>query len=203
MPATGHRVCDILKSTMKQEIKLIRSRRKTISIEVTADAQVIVRAPMRVPVSEINRFVGEKADWIDKSLRKMKQRQEEIEASGKEALTPQEIKLFVTRAKRIIPQRVRYFAGIMGVTYGRITIRMQKSRWGSCSGKGNLNFNCLLMRTPDEIVDYVVVHELCHRKHMNHSPAFWQMVEQALPDWRSAKVWLKRNGDALMLRNPA
>ena len=185
---------------MKQEIKLIRSRRKTISIEVTADAQVIVRAPMKVPVSEINRFVGEKADWIDRSLRKMRLRQEEISASGKEPLTPQEIRLLVTRAKRIIPQRVRYYAEVMGVTYGRITIRMQKSRWGSCSGKGNLNFNCLLMRTPEEIVDYVVVHELCHLKEMNHSPRFWAEVEKILPDYKERRKWLKDHEAELMYR---
>ncbi|MBP3279715.1 MAG: DUF45 domain-containing protein, partial [Butyrivibrio sp.] len=113
---------------MKQEIRLIRSRRKTISIEVTTDAQVIVRAPNRAPLSDINRFIGEKADWIDKSLNKMRERKEE--QSQKKELSPQEIKLLVTRAKRIIPQRVRYYADLMGVTYGRITIRMQKSRWG-------------------------------------------------------------------------
>ena len=161
---------------MKQEIKLIRSRRRTISIEVTTDARVIVRAPNRASLTDINRFIGEKADWIDKSVSKMRQRQ--AEQSQRKELSPQEVKLLVTRAKRIIPQRVRYYADIMGLDFGRITIRMQKSRWGSCSGKGNLNFNCLLMRTPDEIIDYVVVHELCHLKEMNHSPRFWAEVEK-------------------------
>ena len=181
---------------MKQEIKLIRSRRKTISIEVTTDAQVIVRAPNRAPLSDINRFIGEKADWIDKSLNKMRQRKEE--QSQKKELSPQEIKLLVTRAKRIIPQRVRYYADIMGVTYGRITIRMQKSRWGSCSGKGNLNFNCLLMRTPETILDYVVVHELCHLKEMNHSPRFWAEVEKVLPDYKERRKWLKDHESEIM-----
>ncbi len=181
---------------MKQEIKLIRSRRKTISIEVTADAKVIVRAPNRAPLSDINRFIGEKADWIDKSLNKMRQRKEE--QSQKKELSPQEVKLLVTRAKRIIPQRVRYYADLMGVTYGRITIRMQKSRWGSCSGKGNLNFNCLLMRTPETILDYVVVHELCHLKEMNHSPRFWAEVEKVLPDYKERRKWLKDHESEIM-----
>lgn len=181
---------------MKQEIKLIRSRRKTISIEVTTDAQVIVRAPNRAPLSDINRFIGEKADWIDKSLNKMRQRKEE--QSQKKELSPQEIKFLVTRAKRIIPQRVRYYADILGVTYGRITIRMQKSRWGSCSGKGNLNFNCLLMRTPEAIIDYVVVHELCHLKEMNHSPRFWAEVEKILPDYKERRKWLKDHESEIM-----
>ena len=181
---------------MKQEIRLIRSRRKTISIEVTTDAQVIVRAPNRAPLSDINRFIGEKADWIDKSLNKMRQHKEE--QSQKKELSPQEVKLLVTRAKRIIPQRVRYYADLMGVTYGRITIRMQKSRWGSCSGKGNLNFNCLLMRTPETILDYVVVHELCHLKEMNHSPRFWAEVEKILPDYKERRKWLKDHESEIM-----
>jgi predicted metal-dependent hydrolase len=86
------------------------------------------------------------------------------------------------------------------VSYGRITIRNQKTRWGSCSGKGNLNFNCLLMLAPPEVLDYVVVHELCHRREMNHSPRFWALVEQVLPDWRQRRQWLKTHGDALMRR---
>lgn len=181
---------------MKQEIKLIRSRRKTISIEVTTDAQVIVRAPNRASLADINRFIGEKADWIDKSLSKMRRLQ--AEQSQRKELSSQEVKLLVTRAKRIIPQRVRYYADIMGVTYGRITIRMQKSRWGSCSGKGNLNFNCLLMRTPERIVDYVVVHELCHLKEMNHSPKFWAEVEKILPDYKERRKWLKDHENEIM-----
>ncbi|HAN50208.1 MAG TPA: metal-dependent hydrolase, partial [Lachnospiraceae bacterium] len=86
----------------------------------------------------------------------------------------------------------------MGVDYGRITIRHQKTRWGSCSGKGNLNFNCLLMLTPPEVQEYVIVHELCHRKEMNHSYRFWAEVEDVLPDYRVQEQWLKTNGGALI-----
>lgn len=97
-----------------------------------------------------------------------------------------------------IPQRVKKFAPIVGVEYGRITIRMQKSRWGSCSSKGNLNFNCLLMAMPEEIRDYVVVHELCHRKQMNHSDKFWAEVEKVLPDYKASRKWLRDNGEEIM-----
>ena len=185
---------------MSQEIKLIRSKRKTISIEITKDAKVIVRAPYYTPVSEINSFIGEKADWIHKHLTKMEKLKEERDNSSSELLTPQDIKLLTTRAKRIIPQRVRYYADIMGLKYGRITIRMQKSRWGSCSSKGNLNFNCLLMRTPDEITDYVVVHELCHLKEMNHSPRFWAEVEKIIPDYKERRKWLKDHEREIMAK---
>ena len=88
----------------------------------------------------------------------------------------------------------------MGVSYGRITIRSQHTRWGSCSAKGNLNFNCLLMLTPPEILDYVVVHELCHRKEMNHSARFWAEVARVIPGYEASKNWLKDNGSALIAR---
>ncbi len=183
---------------MKRDIELRRSKRKTISIEITGEGKVIVRAPERAPLSEINKFIGEKSDWIDKHLIRIRERQKEKEGEPSEKLTEQEVKLLITRAKRIIPQKVRYFAEIAGVDYGRITIRMQRSRWGSCSGKGNLNFNCLLMRTPDKIVDYVVVHELCHRKEMNHSSRFWAEVEKILPDYKESRKWLREHENEIM-----
>ncbi|MBR1669869.1 MAG: M48 family metallopeptidase [Butyrivibrio sp.] len=183
---------------MKKEIELIRSKRKSISIEITQDGRITVRAPLRVSVTEINRFIGEKADWIDKTLKKMEERRKKSEEGNLRELSGQEIKLLVTRAKRIIPQKVRHYAEQMGLTYGRITIRMQKSRWGSCSSKGNLNFNCLLMRTPDEIIDYVVVHELCHLKEMNHSPRFWAEVEKVLPDYKDRRKWLRDHQSEIM-----
>lgn len=180
-------------------IKLVRSKRKTICIEVTTNCEVIVRAPLRVSEKEINRFIGEKADWIEKSLSKMKLRQNKKaeENSNLKPLNDLDIKLFTTKAKRIIPVKVKKYADIIGVDYGRITIKMQKSRWGSCSSKGNLNFNCLLMNAPDEIIDYVVVHELCHRKEMNHSPRFWAHVEEVLPDYKERRKWLKDHGNEL------
>lgn len=183
---------------MKRDITLIRSDRKSIAIEITPEAKVIVRAPKRVPVSEINRFLGEKADWIDKHLIKMLSRQEELETKDVQPITPQEIRLLVTKAKRIIPSRVRYYADLMGLEYGSITIRMQKTRWGSCSSKKNLNFNCLLMRTPDNIIDYVVVHELCHLKEMNHSKRFWSEVGKVLPDYKERRKWLRDHQNEIM-----
>lgn len=178
-----------------QNIELIRSNRKTIAIEVTKDFRVIVRAPLKVSIKEINRFVGEKSDWIEKSLKKMQEMANEA-PKGK-ALSEQDIKLLVTRAKRILPPKVDKYAKIIGVDYNHITIRLQKSRWGSCSGKGNLNFNCLLMRAPEEIIDYVVVHELCHRKEMNHSDRFWAHVERVIPDYKERRKWLKEHGSEL------
>lgn len=115
-------------------------------------------------------------------------------------LTMEELRTLADQALDYIPKRAAYYAEIMQVGYGRITIRNQKTRWGSCSAKGNLNFNCLLMLAPQEIIDYVVVHELCHRKQMNHSKAFWQEVENVMPDYRVHRKWLKDHGCELMMR---
>lgn len=117
-----------------------------------------------------------------------------------ELLTVKELRNLARDAAAYIPERVSFYASLMDVSYGRITIRNQKSRWGSCSSKGNLNFNCLLMLAPLEIIDYVVVHELCHRREMNHSPLFWREVEKVLPDYKKRRKWLKDNGEKLMRR---
>ena len=108
----------------------------------------------------------------------------------------------INTALEDIPKRVQHYAPLVGVTCGRITIRNQRSRWGSCSSKGNLNFNCLLMLCPEEVRDYVVIHELCHRIEMNHSPKFWAEVERVCPDYRAHRKWLKDHGTELIGRLP-
>ena len=182
------------------EVTVIRSRRRTISMQMKPDGSILVRAPRLLPRREIRRFVESHESWIQDQMKKQAAAQKLRDAA--QPLDERELKALAESARRDLTQRCAFWAERLGVTYGRITIRHQRSRWGSCSSKGNLNFNCLLMLAPESVRDYVVVHELCHRKHMNHSQAFWQMVEQAMPDWRSAKAWLKGNGDALMLRNP-
>lgn len=183
------------------EITLIRSRRKSLAIEITPELQVVVWAPARMPVREINAFVQEKDDWIRAHLQRMAEKKRLQEQYREQALSKEELQELATQAMKLIPQKVHYYAQIIGVTYGRITIRNQRTRWGSCSGKGNLNFNCLLLLMPEEVLDYVVVHELCHRKEMNHSARFWEEVEKILPDYRQRRKWLKDNGGRIMDRN--
>ena len=165
---------------------LIRSRRKTLAVEIKSDGQIIVRAPYRMPKKEIDRFVLEKADWIEKHLNTVKKRQAARPQTKR--LTSDEIRELADKALIDIPERVRHYAPYVGVSYGRITIRNQKTRWGSCSAKGNLNFNCLLMLAPPEVRDYVVVHELCHRLEMNHSSRLLPKIETNLRRSNSGTV---------------
>lgn len=185
----------------KTHIEVIRSKRKTLAIEIRPDMRVVVRAPEKIPQNEIMKFVEEKQNWIKKHLVQMYFKAEEIKKQKKEpALTNADIEKLCQKALSVIPDKVKYYAEIKGVTYGRITIRNQKTRWGSCSSKGNLNFNCLLMLMPDKVLDYVVVHELCHLKQMNHSKKFWKEVERYMPDYKNYKKWLNENGGALIER---
>jgi hypothetical protein len=176
---------------------LIRSRRRTISIEIDEKAQLLVRAPMRMPKYEIERFLKEKDTWIKKHIKIVQERIEK--AKTIEPIGRWELRDLYEEALRVIPDKVSHYADILGVTYGRITIRNQKTLWGSCSRKGNLNFNCMLMKAPERVLDYVIVHELCHRIEMNHSKRFWALVEEVIPDHKKCRKWLRDEG-SLYLR---
>lgn len=181
------------------KLNVIYSNRKTISIELYANS-ILVHAPKNMNSDEIKAFLDKKQSWIEKHLSKMQARQEALEQL--QPFTMDEIRELADKAVVVIPERVKKYASIVGVDYGRITIRNQRSRWGSCSSKGNLNFNCLLMLFSDEVIDYVVVHELCHRKHMNHSAAFYAEVERVFPEYRKCQKWLKENGGLYLNRLP-
>ena len=124
------------------------------------------------------------------------------EARRAQKLTGEELRALKEKAARVIPARVAFFAPQIGVSCGRVTIRAQRTRWGSCGRNGNLNFNCLLMLAPPEVLDSVVVHELCHRREMNHSARFYAEVLRVFPEYRKHRQWLKENGEALMARLP-
>ena len=173
------------------KVTVIRSNRKTVAIQVNSDLSVTVRAPRSASEKDIEEILKKKEAWISKHIEKIKKTKERLEAESTEKLTREKVIALAEEALKVIPERVEYFAKVIGVTYGKITIRNQKTRWGSCSSKGNLNFNCLLMLAPSEVLDYVVVHELCHRKQMNHSKAFWLEVEKLLPNYKEVRKWLK------------
>ena len=181
-------------------IRLLRSRRKTLALQIEKDGTVLVRAPYLFPEHEIMGFVEKHRDWIAEHRSRVLAQAEERKNTVH--LTEQELQDLAGAAGKDLPRRAAHFASVIGVSYGRITIRNQKTKWGSCSSRGNLNFNCLLMLAPEYVRDYVVVHELCHRKQMNHSPAFWEEVEKVLPDYRNAKKWLRQHGSELIAMNP-
>ena len=173
--------------------QIIRSDRKTMAIQIMPDGSVVVRSPKRMRVDEVRKFVNSKSTWIEKHLTSRVPRNEE-------KLTDSELKELRERTSILVTERVRYFAPLVGVTYNQIAIRVQRARWGSCSSKGNLNFNCLLALVPPDVLDYIVVHELCHRKELNHSERFWTEVGKVLPDYKIRKKWLKDNGANLIAR---
>ncbi len=181
------------------DVSVIKSERKTISIQVKPN-EVIIRAPLRMKEKEIENFVETKRNWIEKHLKSVSEKQKLLQ--NIEPYSEEETKNIIAKAKEIIPKKVEFYADKIGVTYNRITIRCQHTRWGSCSSKGNLNFNCMLVLLPDEIIDSVIVHELCHRKQMNHSAKFYDEIEKAFPDYNRCRQWLKQNGSKYMSRIP-
>ena len=177
------------------KITIIRSSRKTLSLQLKS-GELIARAPLRMNDKEIYSFIESKKAWIEKHLSAIEEQQKKAEEMT--PFTKEEINALLKKAKEILPERVQYYAPKIGVTYNRITIRSQRTRWGSCSSKGNLNFNCLLALFPTEIVDSIVVHELCHRKHMNHSPQFYSEIEKVFPEYKKCQKWLRDNGSVYM-----
>ena len=165
---------------------LIRSRRRTMALEITRDGRILVRAPQRTPQAVIDRFVESHADWIAKHAEKQRRR-----AANHPPLTETEIAALRQRAKEILPGRVAHYAAIMGVAPTGIKITSAKTRFGSCSAKNSLCFSLYLMAYPDAAIDYVVVHELAHIRQKNHSPAFYVEVAKVMPDYKERIKLLK------------
>ena len=178
-------------------VTVIRSNRKTLSLQLK-NGEIIARAPFRMKDKEIYSFIEAKSSWIEKNLAKIEEREKQVHEL--QPFSREEIDALSEKARLIIPERVKLYASLIGVTYNRITIRCQRTRWGSCSSKGNLNFNCLLALFPLEVIDSVVVHELCHIKHMNHSPQFYAEIEKVFHDYKRHHKWLNDNGSAYMSR---
>lgn len=177
-------------------VEVVYSRRRTLGLEVRADGRVILRAPKGLSNQAVMDFVKERQAWIvqkwfeTERIRRQKAERPPRDYEQNPALEAQ----YRKEARRRITERAAYFAEKMGVDYGRIAIKAAKTRWGSCSAQGNLNFHWKLILMPPAILDYVVVHELAHRIEMNHSPRFWTQVERILPDYRERRRWLKENG---------
>lgn len=167
------------------DIKIIRSKRKTLSLSVDDDLNAVVRAPLYISTKQINKFVSDNTEWLEKAV---KHKDTQLK---KYDLSDDEIAELVNKAKEIIPQRVEYYSSIMNLKPTGVKITKAKKRFGSCSSKNSLCFSCFLMQYPIEAIDYVVVHELAHIKHHNHGKEFYALISEYMPDYKQREKLLK------------
>lgn len=209
------------------DYQLIRSKRKTLSLQINNNAELVVRAPNRLSVKKIEQFIDEKSDWIDKKSRSIRAKKTQIpnyiegekflylgaeyplkintthgkglafdgqtfslDQGGKEVF----LAWYKLAFKKIALPRLEYYAKNHQLKYRQVRLKNQKTLWGSCSGVNNINLNYLLIGAPIFVIDYVLVHELCHTVHKNHSKSFWNLVETILPNYKASKRWLQDNG---------
>ena len=173
---------------MIYDYELIRSRRKTLALEITRDCRVLVRAPMRTAKKTIDAFVASHEDWIAKHLETQRQRA----AAAPPPPTEAEIEALKAQAKALLPEKVAYWSTVMGLVPTGVKITTARKRYGSCSGKNSLCFSCFLMEKPEAAIDLVVVHELCHIREKNHGPRFYALLAQYLPDYKERQKLLNQ-----------
>ena len=170
------------------EYELIRSKRKTLTLYVRQDGSVEVRAPLRTSIAYIDNFVDKKQNWILNTQKRILDRQA---AKKIIELTAGEEALYKAQAKEYLQLKCQFFAQRMGIRHGAVKVNGAKTRWGSCNRKGDINFTYRLLFVPEDLIDYVVVHELAHIKEMNHSASFWAVVEETMPDYKSRRKRLR------------
>ena len=183
------------------QYSVVRSNRKSLGMQVTENG-IVVRAPYLATSWQIERFVREHEDWARAQLDKISARKKTV--SSVKVMTKEQMARLRKLAKAYIPERVDYYARLLGVS-SRVTslsIRFQKTRWGSCTAKGSISINGLLMLAPKEVLDAVVVHELCHLFEMNHSQRFYSHVLSVYPDYKKWYKWLRDNGSVLQATVP-
>ena len=174
-----------------------RERRRSFALSRQADT-FLLKVPLLAGGWEIRAFLKKNEGWMQRRLAEEEQLKNYRQQQG--VLTKEEIKTLKKKADLLIRERLAYYGPLAGVSWNRVSIRAQKARWGSCSSKGNLNFNCLLALAPPKVLDSVVVHELCHLKEMNHSPRFYAEVLRLMPDYKIHQKWLKEEGRRLLSR---
>ena len=209
--------------------KIIKSKRKTLSLSINENAELIVRAPNQISNKKIEEFIIEKSKWINKNKNLMQSRINEMNDSDSDYLflgniyplikvyeDPNKIDFngteFITsienqdkfksslkswykiKFKEIAIPRLNYFSDKYNLKINQVRFKNQKTLWGSCSSKNNINLNYLLVMAPMIVIDYVIIHELVHTVHKNHSENFWNAVEVIMPDYKKAKEWLNKNG---------
>lgn len=170
---------------MQFTVKRVRST--ALRIRVHEDGRVVVTAPLRLSEKIIARFVEEKRAWIADAVAK-------VAAAPKRLLhsaTAADYKAHQRAAMAFAAKRIAHFNAHYGFAVKRLTIRNSKTRWGSCSRGGSISLSWTIVRLPPNLADYIVVHELCHLKEFNHSPRFWKLVSETIPDYKERKKLLK------------
>ncbi len=170
---------------MMRDYQLIRSKRKTVSVEVNGAGLVVVRAPLRMPAFMIDAFVSRRSEWIDRAVEKQRRKN-----AAAVHVSRQDMEQLRKQAKKILPGRIAFFAEQMGLEAPPFRVTSARTRYGSCSPKNSLSFSLFLMANTPEAIDYVVVHELAHIRNKNHGPRFWAEVSSVLPDWKARKKTL-------------
>lgn len=178
------------------QYKLILSNRKTIAIYVKAEGEVEVRGPLGLNKAKVDVFVQKKADWIYKTKKRLAEDDKKQDIIN---LSKEEVEKYKKEAASYFQARCNYFAEKMGVQYQSIKINQAKTRWGSCNSRGNLNFTFRLFFASEDLIDYVIVHELAHLKELNHSYRFWSIVEETMPDYKERRKRLREFGHSLEL----
>lgn len=168
------------------DYKVIYSVRRTVTLTFDKDGSLLLRAPIGTSKKRLDTIVREHAAWIEKHKIRAEKRNQ-----ADEALTEEDIAALKKQAKERLIPLTEYYAALLGVSFGKITITSAKTRFGSCSSAGNIAYSCRLMRYPQKAQEYVVVHELCHRFYMNHSAAFYKKIESILPDYKKRRALLK------------
>jgi len=207
--------------------KVIKSKRKTLSLSVDKDGRVTVRAPYSCSDKRIEEFLIENQGWINRQKERIRKNSEAfsdfgvfdngkflllgkvftIRMSEVSACEIEERVIYLPKTnpekelektlKRIalnyFTERTEYFSSLSSLVPSSVKVSSAKTRWGSCSRERRINFSFYLIMCPVDVIDYVIVHELCHIKHMNHSSAFWEEVKKYIPDYREKRKWLRDN----------
>lgn len=183
--------------------ELVKTRRKTVGIIISPGGRVVIRAPLYSTREGLEKFLIERQDWIYENYCMQREKPDLESMKQNERKDPRLqylVKKYKKKAKSYIYERVEYYRTMTGGSYRTIRIGDPKTRWGSCSSNGTLSFSWRLMLAPPRVLDYVVIHELCHLTYMDHSREFWEKVASIDPDYKEHKKWLKENEEKLILK---
>lgn len=172
------------------QVVIKKSNRKTLSIQITNQGKVMIRAPRYVSGRDIEKFLKKHDSWIQKGLKQYRVKSTQLQ---KHNYSKQEINDFKKEARDKLEQKLKYFSQLMNVPYEKFRLSGAKKRWGSCSGKKTISISWRLIFAPENIMNYVIIHELSHIKYMNHSKNFWEFVEKYDPMYKNHRKWLNEN----------